>query len=296
MLAATPALLAASAWPLAPARPAAPTPGRAGSPRAVCLDYGLAETLLALGAAPVGLPGPAEYRVWVVEPGLPEGVADVGQRAQPNLERLAALVPDAVFAAADHDPILPLLRRVAPVLRLPVYTPERRPWERSVEAARAIGAWLGRPDDAERLIAAVEGRHAAARAALAGRAMRPVLLASFLDPRHLRLYGRGCILQAGLDRLGLRNAWSGQTGPWGSATVGLEALAPLEDASLFVFDPRPPDLAAVLDASPLWRALPFVRAGRVFALPPVLMFGTLPAADRFAAVLAPRLAEALALG
>ena len=78
--------------------------------------------------------------------------------------------------------------------------------------------------------------------------------------------------------------------------MGLDALAPLEDAVLFAIDPQPPDFAAVLDASPLWRALPFVRAGRVLTLPPVLMFGALPAADRFAALLAPRLAGAALLG
>lgn len=271
-------------------------PARAGAPRVVALDFGLAETLLALGVVPVGLPGPADYRRWVVDPALPDGVADVGQRTQPNLELLAALTPDAILAVPEHDAILPQLHRIAPVLRVPLHTPQQRPWDRSVEAARAIGTRLGRADAAEQLIAAVERRHATARAALAGRAVRPLLLASFLDPRHLRVYGAGSILQAGLDRLGLSNAWTGRTSVWGSATVGLEALAPLEDAVLFAIDPQPPDLAAVLDASPLWRALPFVRAGRVFTLPPVLMFGTLPAADRLAALLPPRLTGTALLG
>lgn len=274
----------------------AAAPVRAGAPRVVALDFGLAETLLALGIVPTGLPGPADYRRWVVDPALPDGVADVGQRTQPNLELLAALAPDAILAVPEHDAILPRLRRIAPVLRVPLHTPQQRPWDRSVEAARAIGTRLGRADAAEQLVAAVERRHAAARAALAGRVVRPLLLASFLDPRHLRVYGAGSILHAGLDRLGLSNAWTGRTSVWGSATVGLEALAPLEDAALFAIDPQPPDLAAVLDASPLWRALPFVRARRVFTLPPVLMFGTLPAADRLAALLPPRLTGTALLG
>ena len=274
----------------------AATPARAGAPRVVALDFGLAETLLALGVVPVGLPGPADYRRWVVDPALPDGVADVGQRTQPNLELLAALAPDVILTVPEHDAVLPQLHRIAPVLRVPLHTPQQRPWDRSVEAARAVGTRLGRADAAEQLIAAVEQRHAAARAALAGRAVRPLLLASFLDPRHLRVYGAGSILQAGLDRLGLSNAWTGRTSVWGSTMVGLEALAPLEDAVLFAIDPQPPDLAAVLDASPLWRALPFVRARRVFTLPPVLMFGTLPAADRLAALLPPRLTGAALLG
>lgn len=271
-------------------------PARAGTPRVVSLDFGLTETLLALGAAPVGMPGPAQYRQWVIEPVLPAGVTDVGQRTQPNLEAMADLAPDAILAIPEHDPILPRLGAIAPVMRLPLYTPQQHPWDRSTEAARAIGALLGRAETAERLIADVEARYDAARAGLAGRHVRPLLLASFLDPRHLRVYGAGSILQAGLDRLGLHNAWSGPMGIWGSATVGLDALAPLEDAALFAIDPQPPDLAAVLDASSLWQALPFVRERRVFTLPPVLMFGTLPAADRFAALLLPRLTGAALLG
>lgn len=261
----------------------------AGGPRVVSLDYGLTETLLALGTVPVGLTDPADYRRWVIEPLLPMGVHDVGQRTQPNLELLAGLAPDAILAIPEHDPILPRLRNIATVLRLPIYTPLQHPWDRAAEAAQAIGAWLGRPEVAARMVAAAEARYAAARAALAGRPVRPLLLASFVDPGHLRVYGPGSILQAGLDRLGLRNAWTGRTGIWGSATVGLEALAPFGDAVLITFDPPPPGLAAVLAASPLWQALPFVRAGRMLALPPVLMFGTLPAAVRFADLLVPRL-------
>lgn len=270
--------------------------GAGPQPRVVSLDFGLAETLLALGVAPIGLPDPADYRLWVIEPRLPDRVADVGQRTQPNLELMAALAPDTILAIQDHDAILPQLRRIAPVLRLPIYGREQRPWDRSAAAARAIGGRLNTPGAADRLIEAVERRYATARAALDGRPVRPLLLASFIDPRHLRVYGGGSILQAGLDRLGLRNAWTGATGVWGSATVGLEALAQFGDAMLFTFDPQPPDLAPVLAASSLWQALPFVRAGRVAALPPVLMFGTLPAADRFAAVLLPRLQGAALFG
>ena len=293
LLAVAPALLAAPAQAVA----SQPTASQPTASRVVALDFGLAETLLVLGVVPVGLPGPSDYRRWVIDPALPDGVANVGQRTQPNLELLAALAPDLILVIPEHDAILPQLRGIAPVLRLPIYTPEQRPWDRSTEAARAIGARLGRADAAERLVAESESRYAAARAVLADRRrVRPLLLASFVDPRHLRVYGAGSILQAGLDRLGLRNAWPGRTGIWGSATVGLDALASLDDAALFAIDPQPPDLSAVLDASPLWRALPFVRAGRVFTLPPVLMFGTLPAADRFAALLLPRLDGTALLG
>ncbi|MGI4953752.1 MAG: ABC transporter substrate-binding protein [Janthinobacterium lividum] len=283
---------------------AAVPPAFAAAPwRVAALDYGLAETLLALGTVPVGLPDPADYRLWVVDPALPAGPpgpVDLGQRTQPNLELLAGLAPDCILAVADHDPILPQLRRIAPVLRLPLQTAAADPWARSVEAARAIGAMLGRTAEAAALVAAAEAGLADARGQLRGQAQdrprRPVLLASFLDARHLMVYGAGSILQAALDRLGVRNAWTRPTGRYGSATVGLEQLAGFADATLYVFEPQPPEVAAALAASPLWQALPFVRGGRVVALPPVLMFGTLPAASRFGRLLLPHLLSEAALG
>lgn len=265
-----------------------------GGMRVVSLDYGLAQTALAVGGDLVGVPDPVDYRVWVVTPAMPAAVQDLGQRTQPNLDVLHDLRPGLILAIQDHAPIRTLLEAIAPVLELPIYTPERRPWDRSVEAARAIGGRVGRPAAAERLVADVSERFAAGRAALAGRAQRPILLASFIDPRHLSIYGAGGILHDALERLGLRNAWRGTTGRWGSVTVPLESLAGLGEAALFLIEPLPPDLDGVLGRSPLWQALPFVRAGRVFRLDPVLMFGTLPAADRFCELLLPHLLDGAA--
>ena len=262
-----------------------------GGARVASLDYGLAQTALALGADLVAVPDPADYRLWVVAPPMPPTVQDLGQRTQPNLDVLHALRPDFILAIQDHASIRPLLEAIAPVLELPIYTPEQRPWERSVAAAKAIGARVGRVPAAERLIARVTAQFDQARAALATREQRPILLASFIDPRHLSIYGAGSILQDGLERLGLRNAWRGATGRWGSATVPIERLATMGDASLFLIAPLPPDLDHVLGRSPLWQALPFVRDRRVYRLDPVLMFGTLPAASRFCDLLLPHLLD-----
>ena len=265
-----------------------------GAVRVASLDYGLAQTALSLGADLVGVPDPADYRSWVVTPPMPPTVQDLGQRTQPNLDVLKALRPDVILAIQDHAPIRPLLEAIAPVLDLPIYTSAKHPWDRSVIAARAIGVQIGRLSDAERLLARVTRQFDEGRAALADRPQRPILLASFIDPRHLSLYGAGSILHDALERLGLRNAWQGPTGRWGSVTVAIETLASVADATLFLVEPLPPDLDHVLDQSVLWQALPFVRAGRVFRLDPVLMFGTLPAASRFCDLLLPRLLDGAA--
>lgn len=261
-------------------------------PRVAVLDWGLAQTVLALGIVPAAMPDPADYRRWVVEPALPDGIPDTGSRLQPNVEALAALRPDLILLGGDGEPAEAALRRVAPVLRLTVYAPDRDVWAHGAAAARAIGTALDRADAAGALVAAAERDMDAARHALSGRAVPPLLLASYADTRHLRVYGQGSILHAALGRMGLRNAWTGPTGTWGSATVGIDRLAAFPDAVLVSFDPAPPGVVAALGESPLWRALPFGGAGRTVALPPVLMFGTLPAAQRFARLLVPRLLSA----
>ncbi len=113
----------------------------------------------------------------------------------------------------------------------------------------------------------------------------PLILASFIDARHLRVYGGAGICQQVLDRLGLKNAWPGNVSYWGYATVGVEALAVLGDVHMVVFEPIPAETEATLRRSPLWRRLPFVEAGRFTVLPPILVFGGLPAALHIAELL-----------
>ncbi len=112
--------------------------------------------------------------------------------------------------------------------------------------------------------------------------MPPLLVVAFMDTRHARVFGRASLFGNAIDGLGLRNAYPGAVNPWGFATVGVEQLAPYGDACLLVVDPAPADTWPTLERSPLWTELPFVREGRVRRLAPVLTFGAVSAAARFA--------------
>ncbi|MDJ1156679.1 ABC transporter substrate-binding protein [Chelatococcus sp. SYSU_G07232] len=284
-----PRLLPAFAGLLLLAAAALPAAGQDAAPRArriVALDWGLAETLIALGIPPIGVPETRSYADWVVAPPLPAGVAEVGLRLEPNPEILQQLAPDLILTIAEHEAIRPLLARIAPTLALPIYGPEGRPYDRAVAATGRLARLTGREAQGEALIATAETVMARARARFAGSGDgRSVYVVSFLDGRHVRVYGKGGLFQDVLDRLGLRNAWQGETNGWGFATIGIERLADDPDASLIVLEPLPHDAQRTFRGSRLWRNLPFVRAGRVHRLPPVLMFGTLPAAVRFAELL-----------
>ncbi|QRM32614.1 ABC transporter substrate-binding protein [Microvirga sp. VF16] len=262
-----------------------------GQPRVISLDWGLAETLLALGIAPVGLPEAAPYADWVVEPALPPDITDIGLRVEPNFELMAALRPDLIVGIPEHELLRPQLERIAPFLAVPIYAPDGSPYHRSEQAARLIGEWSDRATAAERLIAETRSRIAAVAAAIR-MPQPPLYIANFIDRRHLRVYGRHGLFQDVLDRLGLQNAWSGGTNVWGFATLGVEALAGTLQARLFYLEPVPQEARRTIAEGPLWRHLPLVRRGAAAVLPPVLMFGTLPAAARFARVLGTALAAA----
>ncbi len=64
-------------------------------------DAGLAllETLLALGVVPVAAAELVLYRRQVIEPAVPESVADLGLRGSPSFEALKLLAPDLILGS-----------------------------------------------------------------------------------------------------------------------------------------------------------------------------------------------------
>ncbi|MEZ2408663.1 ABC transporter substrate-binding protein [Bosea sp. RCC_152_1] len=266
---------------------------RAASPdrRLASLDYGLAETLIRLGCPPVALVATQDWNRWVVEPALPADTVNLGASREPNLEVLQALRPDAILSTPYLAGIHHRLERIAPVISLPIYAPEGRPLALAGAAARRLGEMIGDPAAAARFLAEADGCFEQIRDRLADRALPPVYLVNFMDERHVRVYGAKSLFDDTLHRIGLANAWQGPTNDWGFATVGIEALQTGKDALLVYFDPVPPAVLPSLARNPIWRSLSFVRSGRVHGLPPVLMFGCVPSALRFARLVGDLLAE-----
>ncbi|WP_018634168.1 iron-siderophore ABC transporter substrate-binding protein [Neomegalonema perideroedes] len=256
-----------------------------GAPRVVSLDYGLSSTLLGLGAPPVGISELAGWSEWVVEPAMPPGVAELGISSEPNLEVLARLKPDLILATSWLDAQIPRLERFAPVLRLETFIWTGTPiLEAAISATRAVAARIGREVEAEALLDRMEEVFAESRARLAGRARKSAALIHFWDSRHVRISADPSLFNDVLLRIGVRNAWPESTGPWGFQTLPVEELSRISDpeALLLVFEPVPKDVFRTLDRSPLWRALPIAQPGRIRPLPPVLLFGMVNEAMRFA--------------
>lgn len=264
-------------------------PSDSSPTRIVSLDYGLTETLLGLGVVPVGVPDLEGYEKWVVEPELPASVVDVGSTFEPNLELIQQLEPDLILTTPFLAGLRDRLERIAPTLSLAIYAPAGEPYRRATEVTRRLGRRLDRESAAESLIARVDSTLRAARSELDESDRLPVYFVRFMDPRHVRVFGEQSLFDDVLEKLAVPNAWNEETNYWGFSTVGIESLATERDVRLFYLNPPPPDVLPTLEKSELWGHLPFVEAGRVHPFPMVLMFGGLPAAERFADLLVQRL-------
>lgn len=247
------------------------------------LDWTLAETLVALGAAPDAVAQVDDYHGWVGEPRLPGNVADLGLRSQPNVELLAHLDPAHILISPMFGHLAPRLERIGAVDTREIYTPQGDTWSQILILTRELGLANGRRDEAEALIATTEAHFEALRQALP-EDTPPLLVVQFMDERHVRVFGEHGLFQAVMNRLGLENAWQGETNYWGFSLVGLEELLEL-DARLVVVEPYPVGAEEKLADSALWQHHPSVRDDSLITLPPVWSFGALPSAQRFAELL-----------
>ncbi len=279
------------------ARPAfaAPPARDAASPRIASLNLLFTEILLTLQVRPVAVGNIPLYARLVAKPGVPAGTPDTGPLQEPNLELLQYLAPTHILAADWQASSLGMLDRVAPVTWLPTFTRDRSALDHVETLFRTIGALCGQDDPAETWIADARATLSRARDSIAPLADRPVYVVRFMaDGRHAAVFGGDGMIGDVLRRLGLRNAWTGRTNAWGTTAVGIEQLATVPEARLIHFN-RGAETAramALLNASPLYNALPSVRRHQVIETPVVYPNGGLYSAMRLAGQLAEALSAA----
>lgn len=243
--------------------------------------------LVQLGVEPIGVAGLDGYRQAEGDiPALRNSV-DIGFFYEPNLELLQALAPDFFVGSFGVGAPQELLERIAPVISAPIYGTPAPSYDAAVAALTALSETTGRQQAAAAFLASHRSRLEEVRTGALRRSLRPVYLATpLLDGRHVILYGRHSLFDEVMRRAGLRNAFPGETTPWGIASVGIHQLAGERDAVfLYIESPVTRTALATLEASAIWQSLHFVREGRMVPLPYLEMYGALPTADRFAGML-----------
>ncbi len=259
-------------------------------PRIATVDWTIAETLLALGVTPLAVGDVSAYRAWVGEPLLPADMVDIGLRAQPNRELLAELKPDRILISPLAAPLAPTLSRIAPVQSIALYDPQTDLWQRLHEATLTIAALVNKTAEANELLTDLNRDLEQMKQTLPAE-LPPLLVVQFIDERHVRVFGRHSLFEAVMQRLGLRNAWQGETNDWGFSVASLEQFLSIPEARLVVVDPIPVGVSERLQEPGLWQHLPLVQQAPVLHLPAVWSFGGVLAARRFATLLSEALQQ-----
>ncbi|MBY5518197.1 ABC transporter substrate-binding protein [Rhizobium leguminosarum] len=259
--------------------------------RVATLDWALLETLLAIGANVVAATELRQFREVAVTPEVPATTADLGLRGTPNFEVLRFARPDLIFNSNFYAWADERMRGVAPVESHAIYKPGESPFALAEQATLAIGERL-QLTAARQLTEELAARLDGYRALLAAGDRRPVIPINLGDARHFRVFGSDSMFGEVLKRVGLTNAWQAQTSYSAAAPVGIEILASMPDVWIVMIPPHPADALATLATSSFWNALPAVREKRVLMLGSINPYGALPAAGRFADLLAEGLARA----
>ena len=157
--------------------------------RVIALNWAATEALLLLGVTPVGVADRDGYSVWVKEPELPEGVANIGTRVAPSLEAIAELKPDLIVTSSEMAPAANLLERIAPTYVVSVYKKGSNPYEKASDMLTTLGDMLDREERAAAVLNDINRTLQTQRRRLenANLTERPVALVNFLDDRHVRV-------------------------------------------------------------------------------------------------------------
>lgn len=275
----------AGTWPVAFAQ----TGGSRSGPRVAALGWACAQTILALGVVPLVIPEIERYGRLVVEPAVPPAVQEIGLRSEPNLELLQSFAPDIIIIDPGITAAISRLKLIAPVEMFSIFRPGGHPLDTARRSTMDLAKRLGVQSACEAYFARFDVAMAGYRERLRDKGGKPLYLVSEIARNRALVFGPNSLYQDVLDQFGLKNAWTGHSGPWGYTSVGLEVLAAVPDARLVLMTSRVADVEALLKASPVLRTLPSLRSDRLTILDNQFFYGGVPAAERFARILSERL-------
>lgn len=249
---------------------------KAPATRVVGLEWGEVEMLVSLGVMPVGVADTKGYATWVTAAKLDANVKDVGTRAEPSVDAIAALQPDLVVLSPGRDDSLAAkLEQYVPVIVA-----------RSSDAADNLGRMredltmiataVGRTAEAQQLLADFDAALADGRAkiATAGSAGQQFAIADGWKEGSsisVRMFGQGSLVSQIGIQLGLKNAWTGKVDEvWGLGQTDVEGLTALksQDLRFFYHASDGEDVFADgLSGNAIWTSLPFVRQQKLHRMP-----------------------------
>ncbi|ABC28258.1 ABC-type Fe3+-citrate transport system, periplasmic component [Hahella chejuensis KCTC 2396] len=234
--------------------------------RVIALNWSMAENLVELGVTPTGVADIKGYREWVVRPQLADSITDVGTRAEPNIERIAALKPDVILISSMQEGMLEKLEQVAPVLFFDSFRADHDNFEVSKQIFLQLARLFHKETTAQQKLEAMEARFGELRTQLTEHyhgALPKVAAVRFTTPSVLRIFGDNSMAQAAMTKLGLQPALPQPATQWGITQKKVTDLGRIKDGVVIYIEPF--EQADDLFSAPLWRAMPFVRGERFAA-------------------------------
>lgn len=252
-------------------------------------DFAIAETLTAIGYSPKFVAGLEGYETYSRKEGIIPHAIDLGYRHLPNLELLASLPPEHILISPPaHVGLIPKLREIADVKEYPFYSylsnnDGQNHWEALEDMTSQLGAIVNDSAASDHYLGNVNSLFENLKRQL-NDIGSSVLMVRLIDERHARIYGKGSVEGMVLNRLALQNAWQGDLGKWGRATVSATSLFAVNAKLIFLdspYDPVGGQEKLLTDGQ--WRHLPSVRQGNYTIIPVnYWSWGGLPSALRFA--------------
>ncbi|MAC45355.1 MAG: iron-hydroxamate ABC transporter substrate-binding protein [Oceanospirillum sp.] len=247
--------------------------------RIAVLSWDLAEQLLELDVVPVAMPEIRAYHDWVVRPQVPESVQELGLRSEPNLERLAAVKPDLIILANRQKDVQHRFSRIAPVLYFETYSKQHNNAEAAITIFRTLAKLVQKEDLAEQKLTQMQADIEAMKSQLvqAYQGQLPdVSTVRFASLTSVFIYGDNSIAHYALKQLGISPALPSLPSleartQWGITQTRLLNLREIEQGSVLYFTPF--EHEKKLKTSPIWQAMPFVRAGRSNRIKPTWTYG-----------------------
>ncbi|MEM1298552.1 MAG: iron-siderophore ABC transporter substrate-binding protein [Pseudomonadota bacterium] len=260
--------------------------------RVMALTWSLAEQVIELGVTPVGVADVDGYTTWVVQPPVPDGVANTGLRGTPNFERIAELQPDVILLGDRQEAFIPQLERIAPVLQFELFSEGHDNAETARRTYLTLSRLFGREAEATARLAQLDTKLAGLADKLAaayGDGVLKVSVVRFAGATSVRAYGANSMPEAALTALGIESAWPQPVSKWGFVTRPVTEMGGIAEGIVFYIGPL--EMEEEVLNSPLWNAMPVSSEGRLHGLDPVWTYGGVFSIGYLAELIAGKLLE-----
>ncbi|HJX79289.1 iron-siderophore ABC transporter substrate-binding protein [Glutamicibacter sp.] len=252
--------------------------------RVVVLEWQEIEDALSLCVTPVGVASPDGYSTYVTAEELPEGVASVGERGEPDLDSIYALDPDLIIvdAFSEEDPVLSQLDKGdVPVLAVKG-NDSADPIGNMKNVFSQVAEATGRTERATAVLNEFDAHLAQKKQEVSDVKLETtdfLFFDGWVDGSNLtiRPYTDGALFTELGKELGLSPAWNddinksfgsgGVNKEYGLAQTDIEGLAGVGDVNLFYSNDAGTGWTAELESSEIWNNLTAVKEGRTFQFP-----------------------------